>query len=101
MVCAFPPPPPFRAPAFPFPLLEPLPLFAPLCVGGIHCVAHGHRDGVSFLSGAAARAPNTDRRRTVERFAGAKLRQHLPPERIERSRMTKESRIGIDESVEQ
>src|SRR5271156_1825893 len=67
----------------------------------IHRVANGHGNGVGFFSGPAARAPDPNRRRAVERLAGAKLRQHLPGESIQRSRMTEKASIRVYKSVQQ
>src|ERR1700679_3484943 len=70
-------------------------------IGRDYAFANSHGDGVGFLTGAAARAPDADRAGTVGRLARAELRKHLPGESIERSGMAEETGIRVDEAIEQ
>src|SRR5208282_6339419 len=68
---------------------------------GIQRIADRHRYRVGFFSRRAPAAPDAQRAGTVGAFAREKLRQHLPGQRIERTRMPKKTGLRVDQTVEQ
>src|SRR5208283_2778070 len=64
-------------------------------------IAYGHGNRVGLFAAGAARAPYAKRAGTVDGLTRAKLRHYLPRQSVERTGMTEETSIRINQTVEQ